>query len=438
MASVIDIVKKGATNRSVTIRIIDSTDGTPETGVVWNTAGIDLWYRRESSAVVSVTEATLALLTTAHADGGFLHISHGEYRFDLPDAAFATGANHVEIGGTVTGMVVIGGRVRLVDYDPEDATRLGLTALPNAAADAAGGLPISDAGGLGLDAVLSGHVPQTTDHTAAIADIPTVAEFNARTLVAASYFDATADTVANVTTVGSVTGAVGSVTGATGSVTGAVGSVAGNVDGNVTGSVGSLVGHTVQTADHTAGIADLPTVAEFNARTLLAASYGTAANQTTIAGYIDVEIGTIITDVAAVQAAVDLIPTTAMRGTDDAALASVCTEARLALLVSGYLAHIIFTDDEANSKDEYTVTWFKDGVRVTSGITVPKIQVIKRADGLDLVALTAMTQIGTTGSYKYDEATNRITSGEAVVVHVEATIDGAGRTFAKDVSRDST
>lgn len=40
----------------------------------------------------------------------------------------------------------------IVAYDPFAATNLGLTALPNAAADAAGGLPISDAGGLDLDA----------------------------------------------------------------------------------------------------------------------------------------------------------------------------------------------------------------------------------------------------------------------------------------------
>jgi hypothetical protein len=38
-----------------------------------------------------------------------------------------------------------------------------------------------------------------------LADLPTVAEFEARTLVAANYFDPAADTVANVTTVGSVT-----------------------------------------------------------------------------------------------------------------------------------------------------------------------------------------------------------------------------------------
>ena len=34
---------------------------------------------------------------------------------------------------------------------------------------------------------LTGHTPQTADHTAAIADIPTVSEFNARSLVSADY-----------------------------------------------------------------------------------------------------------------------------------------------------------------------------------------------------------------------------------------------------------
>lgn len=38
--------------------------------------------------------------------------------------------------------------------DLDDSVRAGLTALPNAAADAAGGLPISDAGGLDIDAIL--------------------------------------------------------------------------------------------------------------------------------------------------------------------------------------------------------------------------------------------------------------------------------------------
>ena len=151
----LDIVKKGSTDRSVTIRIIDSTTGLPETAVEHNTSGIDLWYRREGADKSSITEAALSALADAHSDGGIEHIGDGYYRLDLPDAAFATGANHVDIGGTVTDMIVVGGRVRLVNYDPEDTVRFGLTALPNAAADDAGGLVISDAGGLDIDSKLA-------------------------------------------------------------------------------------------------------------------------------------------------------------------------------------------------------------------------------------------------------------------------------------------
>ncbi len=53
---------------------------------------------------------------------------------------------------------------------------------------------------------LTGHTAQTADHTAGIADIPTVAEFDARTLLAADYFDPAADTVVNVTNVATLTG----------------------------------------------------------------------------------------------------------------------------------------------------------------------------------------------------------------------------------------
>ena len=147
------LFKKGTTNVSIELYIVDSGDGTPETGVVFDTSGIDLYYRRDAAAVVTITEADLATpaLTDAHADGGFLHIQDGFYRLDLPDAACATGVNKVVVGGTVTGMVVMPVVIQLVDYDPFDTVRLGLTALPNAAADAGGGLPISDAGGLDLD-----------------------------------------------------------------------------------------------------------------------------------------------------------------------------------------------------------------------------------------------------------------------------------------------
>lgn len=158
----LDIVTKGTTDYSCTIRIVDSTDGTPETGVVYNTSGIDLWYRRPGAVHTSITEATQTE-DGAHADGGFVHISDGYYRLDLPDAAVASGVDYVDVGGTVTGMVVIGGRIKLTSVDLGDSVRAGLTALPNAAADAAGGLAISDAGGLDLDALNS-------NVTAALAD----------------------------------------------------------------------------------------------------------------------------------------------------------------------------------------------------------------------------------------------------------------------------
>lgn len=151
----IRMIKQGDTDQSVVIRIIDSSDGTPETAVEHNTSGIDLWYRREGATKTSITEAALASLDAAHSDGGIEHIGDGYYRLDLADAAFASGVDGVMIGGTVTGMIVIGCYVHLVPWDPQDATRMGLTALPNANADAAGGLPISDAGGLDLDTYLA-------------------------------------------------------------------------------------------------------------------------------------------------------------------------------------------------------------------------------------------------------------------------------------------
>ena len=150
-------ILKGSTDQSVVIRIVDSGDGTPETGVEHNTSGIDLWYRREGAAKTSITEAALSALTDAHADGGIEHIGDGYYRLDLPDAAVATGANGVMVGGTVTDMVVIGCYVPLVDFNPYDGVRLGLTALPNVASGNAGAI-VTAGTGTGQISVSSGAV----------------------------------------------------------------------------------------------------------------------------------------------------------------------------------------------------------------------------------------------------------------------------------------
>lgn len=104
-----------------------------------------------------------------------------------------------------------------------------------------------------------------------------------------------------------------------------------------------------------------------------------------------------------------------------------------------YHADIYYTRDDAGSEDLYKAVWFKNGVRITSGITSPTIQVVKEADGSNLIASTAMTEIGTTEAFKYTATTTaRQTAGESCLVIVGATIDGSARTFIRSLGRDST
>jgi hypothetical protein len=108
-------IVKSSTDQSVVVRIIDATTGVPEEGVDYDTAGLALWYRREGAAKVAITPAALASLDAAHSDGGIEHIDDGYYRLDLPDAAVASGADGVMVGGAVTDMIVVGCYVPLVD-----------------------------------------------------------------------------------------------------------------------------------------------------------------------------------------------------------------------------------------------------------------------------------------------------------------------------------
>jgi hypothetical protein len=114
---------------------------------------------------------------------------------------------------------------------------------------------------------------------------------------------------------------------------------------------------------------------------------------------------------------------------------NITSASGITLAASEDVYHALIEYSFDDPEDEYTVTWFKNGQRVTSGITSPTIQVVKRTDGTDLVASAAMTQIGSTGSYKYDESTNVISADESYLTIVSATIDSGGRSFACLVSR---
>ncbi len=160
------IIKKGTVNKTFLIFIQDSsaTTGVGLTGVTASMLSA-ICMRVEDDNDVTITPLVLVDLVgtgTDHYESGIEEISGaapGWYRFDAPDACFATGADAVGfsiIDAAANDVAPITIEIQLVDVDLYDATRFGLTALPNAAADAGGGLVISDLGGLDADAMATG------------------------------------------------------------------------------------------------------------------------------------------------------------------------------------------------------------------------------------------------------------------------------------------
>jgi hypothetical protein len=199
----------GQTDYTVLVKII-GTDGAPESGLT--EASIDLAYSRVETdndvTTADVTPAALSALTDAHTDWGFEEVSStdhpGLYRLDIADAVFASGAWEAVVtdaSGTDFYAVDIG--FRLVAFNPLDGVRLGLTALPNAAADAAGGLPISDAGGLDLDAkigALTFTVANKVDANATHISGDSVAADNAEAFFDGTGYAGTNNVIPTVTT----------------------------------------------------------------------------------------------------------------------------------------------------------------------------------------------------------------------------------------------
>jgi len=256
-------VLKGATDVTVYVFIQDSssTTGAGLTGLAYNTASLVCYYVRPLAAAAALTLATQTV-TGAHSDGGFVEVDAtnmpGVYRLDLSDTIVASGVNSVALmlkGAANMAPVLL--ELQLVSYNPNDAVRLGLTALPNAAAEAAGGLYTRGTGAGQINQNANGQIDVNAvaisgDATAAD-NLETACDggsynVGGGAIVAASVTGAVGSVTGAVGSVtgnvgGNVVGSVGSVVGAVGSVTGAVGSVTGNVGGNVAGSVGSVVGN---------------------------------------------------------------------------------------------------------------------------------------------------------------------------------------------------
>jgi hypothetical protein len=167
------IVKKGSTDVTTYFALRLAATGVEATGLT--ITNFDLQYVRTRVAPSAKVDATaLGATDSAHGDNQAIEIdptdAPGLYRVDWPDAAFATGVAEVILTVKCATVFTEHLRVELVGYDPTDGARLGLTALPNAAADAAGGLPISDAGGLDLDSKLANTNEVTAARMGALTD----------------------------------------------------------------------------------------------------------------------------------------------------------------------------------------------------------------------------------------------------------------------------
>jgi hypothetical protein len=146
-------LKKGTTSKLIQVFIQDSavTTGAGKTGLSATSASITAYYYREGNSVttaIPMTNSSLGIF----ASGGISTVDAtnmpGLYQFGIPNTALATGASSVVlmIQGA-SGAAPILAEIQLVDYNPEDSVRMGLTALPNVVAGASGGVPLGDSSG---------------------------------------------------------------------------------------------------------------------------------------------------------------------------------------------------------------------------------------------------------------------------------------------------
>jgi hypothetical protein len=143
------IITKGATSQIITLSIYDSssTTGAKLTGLTNASGSLTAYYNRQNAAgaatVISLVSATKGTWTSS----GFIAVDGtnmpGDYELHLPDAAIASSAGVHRVAIQLKGaanMVPVNALVLLTSADLQDAVRAGLTSLPNAAAEAAGGL----------------------------------------------------------------------------------------------------------------------------------------------------------------------------------------------------------------------------------------------------------------------------------------------------------
>lgn len=155
----------GATSQSINVFIQDNTSTTGAGLTAVAPAGGSLLtgtiayysFSGANAASVAISLSVLATVGAAWSSAGIVTIDDthmpGVVRLDLPNAVLAAAKGRsvtvILSGGTHMAPCVL--EIELTAWDNQDGVRGALTALPNAAANAAGGLPVSIAGALDMD-----------------------------------------------------------------------------------------------------------------------------------------------------------------------------------------------------------------------------------------------------------------------------------------------
>lgn len=92
-------IKAARTSISLPVELRKAADSTELTGIVYS--GVTASYWRQGGTRTAITTATLSGPSASYSSGGFVEVDStnmpGVYRLDVPDAAFATGADWVAI-----------------------------------------------------------------------------------------------------------------------------------------------------------------------------------------------------------------------------------------------------------------------------------------------------------------------------------------------------
>lgn len=115
----------GAESKQVIIRAIDNATGLPDETLLYNTAGLALYYRREGGLNIQITPlAELLTIDAAYSSGGFIHIGNGYYRVDTPNAVQVAGSNSALIHGVGTDITITGAEIMLESIPNNTITAL--------------------------------------------------------------------------------------------------------------------------------------------------------------------------------------------------------------------------------------------------------------------------------------------------------------------------